>query len=72
MFGIESTYKYDSYICYCFDSDKEEIYIQKGVANGYYGTDIVINEEKNYRDNNLSKEFVKCVEKHYDKLLAAM
>ena len=30
VFGYEPTYKDDPYICYCLDSDKDEIYIQKG------------------------------------------
>lgn len=72
MFGIEPTYKYDPYICYCFDSNKEEIGIYKGEANGYYGSDIVINEKIKYKDRTLPKEFIECVEKHYDKLLSAI
>ncbi len=72
MFGVEPTYKHDPYICYCFDSNKEEIYIQKGGANGCYGSDIAINEEMKYGDGALPKEFIECVEKHYDKLLSAI
>lgn len=69
MFGIEPTYKYDPYICYCFDSNKDDIYIQKGKANGYYGSDIVINEELNYSEGMCTKEFKNCIDIHYDKLM---
>ena len=72
VFGIEPTYKYDPYICYCFDSDRDEIYIQKGVANGYYGSDIVINEELNYKEGMCTKEFKVCIDKHYDSLMACL
>lgn len=69
LFGIEPTYKYDPYICYCFDSNRDEIYIQKGKSNGYYGSDIVINEELNYSEGMCTKEFKKCIDAHYDKLM---
>ena len=69
MFGIEPTYKDDPYICYCIDSNKDEIYIQKGKANGYYGSDIVINEELNYNEGMCTKEFKSCIDAHYDKLM---
>ncbi len=42
LFGIEPSYMYDPYICYCFDSDKEKSYIHKGQALRYYGADIKI------------------------------
>ena len=69
IFGIEPTYKDDPYICYCFDSNKDEIYIQKGKANGYYGSDIVINTELNYSGGMFTKEFKDCIDTHYDKLM---
>ena len=72
LFGLEPTYKYDPYICYCFDSDRDEIYIQKGVANGYYGSDIVVNEELNYKEGMCTKEFKACIDTHYDKLMACL
>ena len=68
-FGIEPTYKYDPYICYCFDSNKDEIYIHKGKANGYYGSDIVIDNELNFKDGMCTKEFTDCINTHYDKLI---
>ena len=36
LFGIEPSYMYDPYICYCFDSEKENSYIHKGQDFGYY------------------------------------
>ena len=72
VFGYEPTYKDDPYICYCLDSDKDEIYIQKGKANGYYGSDIVVNEELNYREGMCTKEFKTCIDTHYDKLMACV
>lgn len=72
LFGLEPTYKHDPYICYCFDSDRDEIYIQKGVANGYYGSDIVINEELNYKEGMCTKEFKTCIDAHYDNLMACL
>ena len=69
VFGIEPTYKYDPYICYCLDSNKDEIYIHKGKANGYYGSDIVIDNELNYRDGMCTKEFKDCIDMHYDKIM---
>ena len=72
LFGIEPSYKGDPYICYCFDSDKDEIYIQKGHANGYYGSEIVITDELNYNEGMCTKEFKSCIDKHYDKLVSCM
>ena len=69
LFGIEPTYKYDPYICYCFDSNKDEICIHKGKANGYYGSDIVIDNELNFKDGMCTKEFTDCINTHYDKLI---
>ena len=72
VFGIEPTYKNDPYICYCFDSNKDNIYIHKGEANGYYGTDIVINEELNYSEGMCTKEYIDCINTHYDKLIKCL
>ena len=72
IFGYEPTYKHDPYICYCFDSDRDEIYIQKGVANGYYGSEIVVNEELNYKEGVCPKEFKNCIDAHYDNLMACL
>lgn len=72
MFGIEPTYKYDPYICYCFDSNRDEIYIQKGQANGYYGSDIIIDEELNYSKGMCPKEFEDCIDAHYNKLMKCL
>lgn len=72
VFGIEPTYKYDPYICYCFDSNRDEIYIQKGKANGYYGSDIVTTSEKRYNEPRFNKTFKKCIDTHYDNLMACL
>lgn len=66
LFGIEPSYQYDPYICYCFDSKKENSYIQKGQALGYYGSDIKIRSNKSYK--RCGKEFRECIDKHYDSL----
>lgn len=67
LFGIEPSYMYDSYICYCFDSEKENSYIHKGQAFGYYGADIKIKSNKSYK--RCSKEFRECMDKHYENLM---
>lgn len=72
LFGLEPTYKHDPYICYCFDSDRDEIYIQKGVANGYYGSDIAINKEVKYSEKKFDKGFKTCIDAHYDNLMACL
>lgn len=69
LFGIEPTYKEDPYICYCLDSNTDDIYIQKGTANGYYGADIVITDELNYREGMCTPEFKTCIEEHYENLM---
>lgn len=72
LIGLEPTYQHDPYICYCISNNKDEIYIHKGKANGYYGSDIVINEELNYREGMCTKEFMDCINKHYDNLMECM
>lgn len=72
VFGLEPAYKHDPYICYCFDSDRDEIYIQKGVANGYYGSDIVIDKEMKYGELKFNKGFKNCIDTHYDNLMACL
>lgn len=67
LFGIEPSYMYDSYICYCFDSEKENSYIHKGQAFGYYGADIKIKSNKSYK--RCGKEFRECMDKHYENLM---
>lgn len=67
LFGIETSYMYDSYICYCFDSEKENSYIHKGQAFGYYGADIKIKSNKSYK--RCGKEFRECMDKHYENLM---
>lgn len=65
--GIEPTYKHDVYICFSVDDNKDNISIQIGHANGYYGSDIEI--DKVYDSNTLEyKQFKKCVDKHFNKL----
>ena len=72
IFGLEPTYKHDPFICYCLDSDKDKIFIHKGKANGYYGSDIVVNEELNYKEGMCTKEFKGCIDTHYDKLMECL
>ena len=72
IFGLEPTYKHDPYICYCLDSDKDKIFIRKGKANGYYGSDIVINNELNYSEGMCTREFQSCIDAHYDNLMACL
>lgn len=67
LFGIEPSYMYDSYICYCFDSEKENSYIHKGQAFEYYGADIKIKSNKSYK--RCGKEFRECMDKHYENLM---
>ena len=67
LFGIEPSYMYDPYICYCFDSEIEKSYIHKGQALGYYGADIKIKSNKSYK--RCDKEFRECMDKHYENLM---
>jgi len=67
LFGIEPSYMYDPYICYCFDSDKEKSYIHRGQAVGYYGADIKIKSNKSYK--RCGNGFRECVDRHYDNLI---
>ena len=66
LFGIEPSYMYDPYICYCFNSEKEKSYIHKGQAFGYYGSDIKIKSNKSYK--RCGKEFRECIDRHYENL----
>ena len=70
LFGIEPSYMYDSYICYCLDSEKEKSYIHKGQALGYYGADIKIKLKKSYR--RCGKEFRECINRHYENLMRCL
>lgn len=70
LFGIEPSYMYDPYICYCFDSDKERSYMHRGQAVGYYGADIKIKSKKSYK--RCSKEFRECIDKHYKNLIQSL
>jgi len=70
LFGIEPSYMYDSYICYCFDSEKENSYIHKGQAFGYYGADIKIKSNKSYK--RCGKEFSECMDKYYENLMRCL
>lgn len=67
LFGIEPSYMYDPYICYCFDSDKKKSYIHRGQAVGYYGADIKIKSNKSYK--RCGKGFRECIDRHYDNLI---
>lgn len=70
LFGIEPSYMYDSHICYCFDSEKENSYIHKGQAFGYYGANIKIKSKKSYR--RCGKEFRECINRHYENLMRCL
>lgn len=70
LFGIEPSYMYDPYICYCFDSEKEKSYIHKGQAFGYYGANIKIKSKKSYR--RCGKEFRECINRHYENLMRCL
>jgi hypothetical protein len=70
LFGIEPSYMYDPYICYCFNSEKEKSYIHKGQAFGYYGSDIKIKSNKSYK--RCGKEFRECMDKHYENLMRCL
>jgi len=70
LFGIEPSYMYDSYIYYCFDSEKENSYIHKGQAFGYYGADIKIKSNKSYK--RCGKEFRECMDKYYENLMRCL
>lgn len=70
LFGIEPSYMYDPYICYCFDSDKEKSYIHRGQAVGYYGADIKIKTNKSYK--RCGNGFRECVDRHYENLMRCL
>ena len=70
LFGIEPSYMYDPYICYCFDSQKEKSYIHRGQALGYYGSDIKIKSKKSYK--KCGKEFRECIDRHYESLIQSL
>ena len=70
LFGIEPSYMYDPYICYCFNSEKEKSYIHKGQAFGYYGSDIKIKSNKSYK--RCGKEFRECMDKRYENLMRCL
>ena len=70
LFGIEPSYMYDPYICYCFNSEKEKSYIHKGQALGYYGSDIKIKSNKSYK--RCGKEFRECMDKYYESLIQSL
>ena len=67
--GIEPAYKYDPYVCFCVDGDKDNILIQSGQANGYYGADIEINRVYNSNTKEY-KQFKHSVDNYFDKLLS--
>lgn len=69
-FGIEPAYKGDKYICYYLDSSKDDIYVYRGKAHGYYGSDIRLTSVRKYKDGSLTKKYQSLVDKHYDKLVS--
>lgn len=70
LFGIEPSYMYDPYVCYCLDSEKEKSYIHRGQALGYYGSDIKIKSKKSYR--RCGKEFRECIDRNCESLLRCL
>lgn len=70
LFGIEPSYMYNPYICYCFDIQKEKSYIHKGRAHGYYGADIKFKSNKSYK--RCGKEFRECIDRHYENLMRCL
>lgn len=70
LFGIEPSYMYDPYICYCFDSEIEKSYIHKGQTLGYYGSDIKIKSKKSYK--KCGKEFRECIDRNCESLLRCL
>lgn len=70
LFGIEPSYMYDPYICYCFDSKKEKSYIHRGQALGYYGADIKIKSNKSYK--RCGNGFRECIDRHYENLMMCL
>lgn len=66
LFGIEPSYMYDPYVCYCFNSEKEKSYIHKGQALGY----IKIKSKKSYK--RCGKEFRECIDRHYEDLMRCL
>lgn len=69
-FGIEPTYKHDPYILYYVSSKKLNSQIRRGKANGYYGSDIEIDETIWFLD--LPEDFRECIDRHYDKLMKCL
>ena len=49
---------------------KEKSYIHKGQALGYYGADIKIKSNKNYK--RCGKEFRECMDRHYKNLMRCL
>lgn len=70
LFGIEPSYMYDPYICYCFDSQKEKSYIHRGRAQRYYGADIKIKFNKSYK--RCGNGFRECIDRNYDNLMRCL
>lgn len=69
-FGIEPAYKHDKYICYCLDSNRENSYIHRGKAYGYYGSDIRTTSVREY--DRFTKKYMAIIDKHFDKLLECL
>lgn len=69
-FGIEPSYLYDPYICYCLDSNKENSYIHKGKAHGYYGSDIRTTSVSEYE--GFTKKYKAIIDKHLNTLLGCL
>lgn len=70
LFGIEPSYMYDPYICYCFDNEKEKSYIHRGRSLGHYGSDIKIKSNKSYK--RCDKKFRECIDRHYENLMRCL
>lgn len=71
-FGIEPAYKFDPYICFVFSSNLEDSYIERGMANGYYGSDITIHEHTQWNDMDEDKGFRWLCEIYHEKLMSCL
>lgn len=66
-FGYEPAYQHGELLIYHIENDKNKCKIIKGVANGYYGSDIEITKKVGYKD--FDNDFKNLLDKWHDKLL---
>lgn len=70
-FGYEPTYQYDELLIYHIENNKGNCSIKRGIARGYYGSEIEILENTKYNDlvKKTGLEFKEFVNKWCEKLL---